>query len=93
MCADAETRKTPLSNITNTETEPCSKSKMIPVTLPWRFPAHNQSRRTPALLQCPKGDMNLVGVRHSGQNDNYETEHWCRISIKPGVTENWEVID
>lgn len=47
----------------------------------------------PQFWNILKGDMSLVGTRPPtlDEVDKYETHHWRRLSIKPGLTGMWQV--
>ena len=47
----------------------------------------------PQFFNVIQGTMSLVGTRPStlDEVEKYKTNHWRRISIKPGITGMWQV--
>ena len=47
----------------------------------------------PQFLNVLTGDMSLVGTRPPtvDEVENYETHHWRRLDVKPGLTGEWQV--
>jgi lipopolysaccharide/colanic/teichoic acid biosynthesis glycosyltransferase len=39
------------------------------------------------------GDMSLVGTRPPtvDEVENYQSHHWARLNVKPGITGEWQV--
>ena len=40
-----------------------------------------------------KGEMSLVGTRPPSLDEvqHYDTHHWARLKVKPGITGEWQV--
>lgn len=70
------------------------KNKNDPrVTRSGRFLRRTSLDELPQFWNVLKGDMSLVGTRPPTVNEvmNYETHHWERLNIKPGITGEWQV--
>jgi lipopolysaccharide/colanic/teichoic acid biosynthesis glycosyltransferase len=46
----------------------------------------------PQFLNVLKGEMSIVGTRPPTPDEvaNYDKHHWQRLSIKPGITGEWQ---
>lgn len=47
----------------------------------------------PQFLNVLKGEMSLVGTRPPSLDEvqHYDTHHWARLNVKPGITGEWQV--
>ena len=47
----------------------------------------------PQFLNVLKGEMSLVGTRPPSLDEveRYESHHWARLKVKPGITGEWQV--
>jgi lipopolysaccharide/colanic/teichoic acid biosynthesis glycosyltransferase len=47
----------------------------------------------PQFLNVLKGEMSLVGTRPPSLDEveRYDTHHWARLNVKPGITGEWQV--
>jgi exopolysaccharide biosynthesis polyprenyl glycosylphosphotransferase len=94
MCVDAEAKKKELQAMNAYENGLMFKIKEDPrITRVGAFLRKTSLDELPQFLNVLKGDMSLVGTRPPTVDEvaHYDLEHWRRISIKPGITGNWQV--
>lgn len=93
MYIDAEERKKELVQY-NQMKGAIFKIKDDPrITRTGRFIRAASIDELPQFWNVLKGDMSLVGTRPPtlDEVESYETYHWKRLSIKPGITGMWQV--
>ncbi len=94
MCADAEAKKKELQKMNEYKDGLMFKIKEDPrITRVGAFLRKTSLDELPQFFNVLKGDMSLVGTRPPTVEEvaRYDLEHWRRISIKPGITGNWQV--
>lgn len=94
MCFDAESKKQELMDMNEMSDGRMFKIKEDPrITRVGAFLRKTSLDEFPQFLNVLMGNMSLVGTRPptEGEVDQYELEHWRRISIKPGLTGVWQV--
>lgn len=94
MCIDAEEKKKELMQHNEMEGAFMFKMKDDPrITKVGKFIRKTSLDEFPQFFNVLKGDMSLVGTRPPTQDEveQYERNHWRRISIKPGITGMWQV--
>jgi len=94
MCVDAEDKKKELEEMNEYQNGLFFKIKEDPrITRVGVFLRKTSLDELPQFFNVLKGDMSLVGTRPPTLEEvaQYDLEHWRRISIKPGITGNWQV--
>lgn len=94
MCVDAEEKKKDLQDRNEYENGLMFKIKEDPrITTIGAFLRKTSLDELPQFFNVLKGDMSLVGTRPPTLEEvaQYDIEHWRRISIKPGITGNWQI--
>ena len=94
MYTDAEARKQALMQQNQMSDSRMFKVKEDPrVTRVGRFLRNTSIDELPQLFNVLINDMSLVGTRPPTPDEveQYDTGHWRRISIKPGITGMWQV--
>ncbi|NBJ14691.1 MAG: sugar transferase [Dehalobacter sp. 4CP] len=94
MCVDAEEKKAELRDKNEYQNGLFFKIKEDPrITKVGAFLRKTSLDELPQFFNVLKGDMSLVGTRPPTLDEvaQYDTEHWRRISIKPGITGNWQI--
>ncbi|QHA00944.1 sugar transferase [Dehalobacter restrictus] len=94
MCVDAEEKKKELRDKNEYQNGLFFKIKEDPrITKVGAFLRKTSLDELPQFFNVLKGDMSLVGTRPPTLDEvaQYDTEHWRRISIKPGITGNWQI--
>lgn len=94
MCVDAEEKKKELQDMNEYQNGLFFKIKEDPrITRVGAFLRKTSLDELPQFFNVLKGDMSLVGTRPPTLDEvaQYDLEHWRRISIKPGITGNWQV--
>lgn len=63
------------------------------VTRVGRFLRRTSLDEFPQFWNVLKGDMSLVGTRPPTPDEvvNYRSHHWQRLTVKPGITGEWQV--
>jgi len=93
MVADAEARKKELEEQNDVEGGFMFKIKDDPrITRVGRFIRKTSIDELPQLFNVLFGTMSLVGTRPPtvDEVEKYDTRHWRRLSIKPGITGMWQ---
>lgn len=94
MCIDAEEKKKELMQQNEMEGAFMFKMKDDPrITRVGKFIRKTSLDELPQFFNVLIGDMSLVGTRPPtlDEVEQYERNHWRRISIKPGITGMWQV--
>lgn len=94
MCINAEAKKKELQEMNEYQNGLFFKIKEDPrVTRVGSFLRKTSLDEFPQFFNVLKGDMSLVGTRPPTleEVELYDLEHWRRISIKPGITGNWQI--
>lgn len=94
MCVDAEAKKKELQAMNEYDNGLIFKIQNDPrITRVGAFLRKTSLDELPQFFNVLKGDMSLVGTRPPTLEEvaQYDIEHWRRISIKPGITGNWQV--
>lgn len=94
MCADAEEKKKDLQDQNEYQNGLFFKIKEDPrITRIGSFLRRTSLDELPQFFNVLKGEMSLVGTRPPTLEEvaQYDLEHWRRISIKPGITGNWQI--
>lgn len=94
MCMDAEEKKKELEDLNEYQNGLFFKIKEDPrITRFGAFLRRTSLDELPQFFNVLKGDMSLVGTRPPTLEEvaQYDIEHWRRISIKPGITGNWQI--
>lgn len=94
MCIDAEEKKKDLLEQNEMEGGYMFKIKDDPrITKVGKFIRKTSIDELPQFFNVFFGDMSLVGTRPPTLDEvkMYKTNHWRRISIKPGITGMWQV--
>jgi exopolysaccharide biosynthesis polyprenyl glycosylphosphotransferase len=94
MCIDAEAKKKELEQLNEYDNGLMFKIEKDPrITRVGAFLRKTSLDELPQFFNVLKGDMSLVGTRPPLLDEvaQYDIEHWRRISIKPGITGNWQV--
>lgn len=94
MYTDAEARKQALMKQNEMSDARMFKVKDDPrITRVGRFLRKTSIDELPQLFNVLINDMSLVGTRPPTPDEvaQYDTSHWRRISIKPGITGMWQV--
>jgi len=62
------------------------------ITRVGRFLRRTSLDELPQFWNVLIGDMSLVGTRPPTHDEvaNYETHHWMRLNVKPGITGEWQ---
>jgi len=90
MVPDAEAKK---HVVENEAQGPIFKNKSDPrITRFGHFLRRTSLDEIPQFLNVLRGDMSLVGTRPPVLNEiaQYQTHHWQRLNIKPGITGRWQ---
>lgn len=93
MHNDAEARKKELEQQNEMEDGFMFKIRHDPrITRVGRVLRKTSIDELPQFFNVLKGDMSLVGTRPPTKNEveKYETHHWRRLSVKPGITGLWQ---
>ncbi|KJR46665.1 Undecaprenyl-phosphate galactosephosphotransferase [Desulfosporosinus sp. I2] len=94
MSMDAEDKKKELEALNEYKDALFFKIKDDPrITRIGEFLRKTSLDELPQFFNVLKGDMSLVGTRPPTMDEvaHYDIEHWRRMSIKPGITGNWQV--
>ena len=94
MVVDAEDRKKDLEDKNKMKNNLMFKINDDPrVTKVGRFIRKTSIDELPQLYNVLKGDMSLVGTRPPTIDEvhHYNSRHWKRLVIWPGITGNWQV--
>ncbi|WP_034377875.1 sugar transferase, partial [Dehalobacter sp. UNSWDHB] len=94
MCINAEEKKKELESMNEYKNGLFFKIKKDPrITKVGAFLRKTSLDEFPQFFNVLKGDMSLVGTRPPTLEEvaQYDIEHWRRISIKPGITGNWQI--
>lgn len=94
MCLNAEEKKSELLSQNEMSGNLMFKVKGDPrITRFGKFIRRTSIDEIPQFINVLKGDMSLVGTRPPTVEEvsHYESYHWRRISIKPGITGMWQV--
>ena len=94
MYVDAEARKQALMAQNEMSDGRMFKLKNDPrITPVGRFLRNTSIDELPQLFNVLINDMSLVGTRPPtvDEVEQYERDHWRRISIKPGITGMWQI--
>ncbi|OCZ49555.1 sugar transferase [Dehalobacter sp. TeCB1] len=94
MCIDAEVKKKELEQMNEYKNGLFFKIEDDPrITRVGAFLRKTSLDEFPQFFNVLKGDMSLVGTRPPLLDEvaQYDIEHWRRISIKPGITGNWQI--
>lgn len=94
MCADAEERKTEVEGMNVMNSDRMFKAPDDPrVTRIGKIIRRLSIDELPQFVNVLKGEMSLVGTRPPTLDEvaKYDTEHWRRLSIRPGITGMWQV--
>lgn len=94
MCVDAEEKKKELESMNKYKNGLFFKIKEDPrITKMGAFLRKTSLDEFPQFFNVLKGDMSLVGTRPPTLEEvaQYDIEHWRRMSIKPGITGNWQI--
>ncbi|MCR5784813.1 MAG: sugar transferase [Eubacterium sp.] len=94
MCEDAEEKKSELMDENRMQSGLMFKMENDPrVTKVGRFIRKTSIDELPQFFNVLVGNMSLVGTRPPtiDEVEQYETDHWRRLSIKPGITGMWQV--
>ncbi|MCR4792412.1 MAG: sugar transferase [Lachnospiraceae bacterium] len=93
MVVDAEARKKELESQNNVSGGLMFKIKDDPrITRVGKFIRKTSIDELPQLFNVLAGTMSLVGTRPPtvDEVEKYDTRHWRRLSIKPGITGMWQ---
>ena len=93
MVVDAEARKKELEAQNEVSDGMMFKMKDDPrVTKVGKFIRKTSIDELPQFFNCLFGSMSLVGTRPPTIDEvaKYDTRHWRRLSIKPGITGMWQ---
>lgn len=94
MCADAEAKKKELAAQNKVKGGLMFKIDDDPrITRVGKFIRKTSIDELPQFFNVLIGDMSLVGTRPPTVEEvaGYDTKHWRRLSIKPGITGMWQV--
>ncbi|WP_368294242.1 sugar transferase [Dehalobacter sp. TBBPA1] len=94
MCMNAEEQKQALKEQNQYQSRLMFKIKDDPrITRVGEFLRKTSLDEFPQFFNVFKGEMSLVGTRPPTLDEvsQYDTDHWRRISIKPGLTGMWQV--
>lgn len=94
MCQDADAMKAQLQQQNEMGDGLMFKIKDDPrITKVGKFIRKTSIDELPQFFNVLLGTMSLVGTRPPTLDEvaKYETEHWRRLSIRPGITGNWQV--
>ncbi len=93
MYIDAEARKAELMEFNEMDGHMFKMKNDPRITAVGRFIRKTSLDEFPQFWNVLKGDMSLVGTRPPTVDEvrQYDNSHRKRISIKPGITGNWQI--